>query len=165
MRESAECREVLREMDSRGLLSSGDHAGASFAEAEPTDEELLASLGAEAKSENDVTQLVHVRSREEIKAAAAHLFHVGDTRVHRLQGDALEQLTQDHRVRVAEDESYLSRAVGFNSQLEIDYHALEIERGDVFVLATDGVYEHVDGASRQSEQRAEFGRLFCTSGY
>jgi serine/threonine protein phosphatase PrpC len=79
-----------------------------------------------------------------LKGTTAHLFHVGDTRVHRLQGDTLEQLTQDHRVRVAQDESYLSRAVGFNSQLEIDYHALEVERGDVFVLATDGVYEHVD---------------------
>jgi len=79
------------------------------------------------------------------KGTTAHLFHVGDSRVHRLQGDALEQLTQDHRVRVAEDESYLSRAVGFNIKLEIDYHALDIERGDVFVLATDGVYEHVDG--------------------
>src|SRR5207237_5942207 len=40
-----------------------------------------------------------------LKGTTAHLFHVGDTRVHRLQGDALEQLTQDHRVRVAEDES------------------------------------------------------------
>jgi len=81
-----------------------------------------------------------------LKGTTAHLFHVGDTRVHRLQGEALEQLTQDHRVRVAEDESYLSRAVGFNSQIEIDYRALEIERGDVFVLATDGGYEHVEAA-------------------
>jgi serine/threonine protein phosphatase PrpC len=78
------------------------------------------------------------------KSTTAHVFHVGDTRVYRLQGSSLEQLTQDHRVRVAENESYLSRAVGFNPQLEIDYHSLEIERGDVFVLATDGVYEHVD---------------------
>jgi len=76
-----------------------------------------------------------------LKGATAHLFHVGDTRVYRLQGNSLEQLTQDHRVQ-----SYLSRAVGFNPQIEIDYHALEIERGDVFVLATDGVYEHVDAA-------------------
>ena len=76
-----------------------------------------------------------------LKGAAAHLFHVGDTRVYRLQGNSLEQLTQDHRVQ-----SYLSRAVGFNPQVEIDYHALEIERGDVFVLATDGVYEHIDAA-------------------
>ena len=81
-----------------------------------------------------------------LKGATAHLFHVGDTRVHRLQGNALEQLTQDHRVRVAQGESYLSRAVGFNAQIEIDYQALGIERGDVFVLATDGVYEHIDGA-------------------
>src|SRR6476661_75457 len=55
-----------------------------------------------------------------LKGTTAHLFHVGDTRVHRLQGDSLEQLTQDHRVRVAEDQSYLSRAVGFNTKLEID---------------------------------------------
>ncbi|HXI36677.1 MAG TPA: bifunctional protein-serine/threonine kinase/phosphatase [Burkholderiales bacterium] len=85
-----------------------------------------------------------------LKGTTAHLFHVGDTRVYRLQGlllgNGLEQLTQDHRVRVTEHESCLSRAVGFNAQLEIDYHALEIERGDVFVLATDGVYEHVDAA-------------------
>ncbi len=81
-----------------------------------------------------------------LKGTTAHLFHVGDTRVHRLQGDTLEQLTRDHRVRVAQDESYLSRAVGFDTQLEIDYHALEIGRGDVFVLATDGVYEHIDDA-------------------
>jgi hypothetical protein len=76
-----------------------------------------------------------------LKGAAAHLFHVGDTRVYRLQGNSLEQLTQDHRVQ-----TYLSRAVGFNPQIEIDYRTLEIERGDVFVLATDGVYEHVDAA-------------------
>jgi serine/threonine protein phosphatase PrpC len=81
-----------------------------------------------------------------LKGTTAHLFHVGDTRVYRLQGNALEQLTRDHRVPVADGESYLSRAVGFNAQIEIDYQSLEIERGDVFVLATDGVYEHVDAA-------------------
>jgi len=80
------------------------------------------------------------------KSTTAHVFHVGDTRVYRLQGSSLEQLTQDHRTWVSGEKSYLSRAVGFNPQIEIDYHALEIERGDVFVLATDGVYEHVDAA-------------------
>ena len=69
MRESAECREVLKDLDSRGLLGADDHADANVAEDEPNDEELLASLGVEASAENDVTQLVHVRSREEIKAA------------------------------------------------------------------------------------------------
>ncbi|MGE5638738.1 MAG: protein phosphatase 2C domain-containing protein, partial [Clostridia bacterium] len=79
------------------------------------------------------------------KSTTAHVFHVGDSRVYRLQGSSLEQLTRDHRTWVSGGESYLSRAVGFNPQVEIDYHSLEIERGDVFLLATDGVHEHVDG--------------------
>ncbi len=78
------------------------------------------------------------------KSTTAHIFHVGDTRIYRVHADTLEQLTQDHRVRVAEGQSYLSRAVGFNSQIDIDYQALQIEAGDVFLLATDGVYEHID---------------------
>ena len=94
-----------------------------------------------------------------LKGTTAHLFHVGDTRVHRLQGNALEQLTQDHRVWVAQGESHLSRGVGFNAQLEIDYQALELERGDVFVLATDGVYEHVDSAFVAGAIRAARGNL------
>lgn len=64
LRASAECRAVLRDVDTRGLL------GDTFvAQVEPNDEELLASLGVEATPDSDVTQLVHVRTREEIKAA------------------------------------------------------------------------------------------------
>src|SRR5215208_6855808 len=51
-----------------------------------------------------------------IKSTTAHVFHVGDTRVYRLLGGTLEQLTHDHRVWVSEQQSYLSRAVGFNPQ-------------------------------------------------
>jgi serine/threonine protein phosphatase PrpC len=79
-----------------------------------------------------------------IKSTTAHIFHVGDSRIYRVQDDSLEQLTEDHRVWVSESQSYLSRAVGFNPQIEIDYCALRVEKGDVFVLATDGVYEHVE---------------------
>jgi serine/threonine protein phosphatase PrpC/ribosomal protein L39E len=78
-----------------------------------------------------------------IKSTTAHLFHVGDSRIYRLAGNTLEQLTDDHRVVVSSEQSYLSRALGINPQIEIDYRALQVERGDVFVLATDGVYEHV----------------------
>ncbi|NMG46242.1 protein kinase [Aromatoleum toluvorans] len=78
-----------------------------------------------------------------IKSATAHLFHVGDSRIYRLRDGRLEPLTNDHRLVVAEDQSYLSRALGIGAEVEIDYRAQEIEPGDVFVLATDGVYEHV----------------------
>jgi serine/threonine protein phosphatase PrpC len=81
-----------------------------------------------------------------LKATTAHVFHVGDARIYRLRHGTVEQLTEDHRVWIGEKQSYLSRAVGFNERIEIDYRALPVEQGDVFLLATDGVYEHVDDA-------------------
>lgn len=66
MRESLECRDVLKGLDSRALL--GDEANARVSE-DPTDEELLSSLGIEPARQDDLTKLVNVRSREEIKAA------------------------------------------------------------------------------------------------
>ena len=79
-----------------------------------------------------------------IKSTTAHLFHVGDSRIYRVHGGSLEQLTIDHRHRVSEDKSYLSRALGIGQQLDIDYQSLAVEPGDMFLLATDGVYEHTD---------------------
>ena len=76
-----------------------------------------------------------------IKSATAHIFHLGDSRIYRLRDNRIEQLTQDHRHWVTETESYLSRALGINPQLDIDYQALAIEKGDIFILATDGIYE------------------------
>jgi serine/threonine protein phosphatase PrpC len=80
-----------------------------------------------------------------LRSNTAHLFHSGDTRIYRLSGGQLEQLTEDHRRVVSADVSYLSRALGINQALEIDYQSQIIETGDVFILATDGVYEFIDG--------------------
>jgi serine/threonine protein phosphatase PrpC len=81
-----------------------------------------------------------------LKAATAHIFHVGDSRVYSLAGNHLEQLTEDHRLWVSREHSYLSRALGMRDRLEIDYHSRTIEVGDTFILATDGVYEFADEA-------------------
>lgn len=79
-----------------------------------------------------------------IKSNTAHIFHVGDTRVYRLKNNKLEQLTTDHRTWISNEKSYLSRALGIDSQLAIDYETVEIEKDDIFLLMTDGVYEFVD---------------------
>src|SRR5262249_37705109 len=67
IRESVECREVLKDLDRRGLLGTAPQVATSPAENGQSDEDLLASLGAE--SSNDLTRLIHIRSREEINAA------------------------------------------------------------------------------------------------
>lgn len=77
------------------------------------------------------------------KSATAHVFHVGDSRIYRLAGNALEQLTHDHRLQISAEQSYLSRAMGFGHDIEVDYQAHPIAAGDLYILATDGVYEFV----------------------
>jgi serine/threonine protein phosphatase PrpC len=77
-----------------------------------------------------------------IRGSTAHIFHVGDSRIYRLAGKGLEQLTNDHRVAISSQQNYLSRALGFNPEIEIDYRSLQIDKGDIFLLATDGAYEY-----------------------
>ncbi|MGB8514775.1 MAG: protein phosphatase 2C domain-containing protein, partial [Pseudolabrys sp.] len=42
-----------------------------------------------------------------IKSTTAHIFHIGDARIYRIAGNNLEQLTEDHRVIVSSQQSYL----------------------------------------------------------
>jgi len=81
-----------------------------------------------------------------IKSRTAHLFHVGDSRIYRLRGQDLEQLTQDHRVRVGSGKSYLNRALGIDASLNIDYRKVRVEAEDLFFLSTDGIHDHLSDA-------------------
>lgn len=70
IRTSAECRVILEPMDTRGLLGPDPYAiqGNSLEEP-PSAKALLDELGVSADALEDVTNLVHVRTREEIRAA------------------------------------------------------------------------------------------------
>lgn len=76
-----------------------------------------------------------------LRSQTAHLFHVGDTRIQRLRGSTLEPLTMDHATRVGAEKTYLTRAFGMDWQVEIDYRAVDVQAGDIFLLSTDGVHE------------------------
>ncbi|MEN8106734.1 MAG: protein kinase [Pseudomonadota bacterium] len=79
-----------------------------------------------------------------IKSATAYLFHVGDTRIYRMRNGRLECLTRDHRVHISEEKNYLSRAMGIELHMEIDYRSLSVEQGDIYLLTTDGVHDYVE---------------------
>ncbi len=79
-----------------------------------------------------------------IKSTTAHIFHLGDSRIYRLRGNSLEKLTNDHRLWISPEKSYLSRAMGIHTHLEMDYDSLAITKDDIFLFVTDGVYESVN---------------------
>lgn len=84
------------------------------------------------------------------KGREAHLLHVGDSRIYRLHAQSLEQLTDDHRVQVAGHSPYLAKALGMRATLEIDHAHWLVEPGELYLLATDGVYEHLGAADLQA---------------
>ena len=78
-----------------------------------------------------------------IKSRLVHVFHAGDTRIYRLRDQVLEQLTRDHTAQISQDQAYLARAMGMDSNLEVDYRVLDVREGDLFLLTSDGVHDVV----------------------
>lgn len=76
-----------------------------------------------------------------LRGQTAHFFHVGDSRIWRLRGSTLEPLTRDHATRVGGGATYLTRALGMEHGVEIDYGQADARVNDVFLLTTDGVHD------------------------
>ena len=76
-----------------------------------------------------------------LKSNTAHIFHVGDVRIYSLRDNALKQLTTDHRLWISKEKSYLSRALGMDSEVLIDYENVKILKDDIYLFMSDGIYE------------------------
>lgn len=85
-----------------------------------------------------------------LKGRDLHLFHVGDARVFRVHAHALEQLTEDHRLNLSAAETYLARALGTSQSIDIDYRSWEAAPQELYLLATDGAYTHLDAQDVQA---------------
>jgi serine/threonine protein phosphatase PrpC len=68
------------------------------------------------------------------------LAHVGDTRAWLLRDGELVQLSQDHAFEHPDQRSRLTRAVGLDDGVRVDYAQGDARIGDVFVLTSDGVH-------------------------
>jgi serine/threonine protein phosphatase PrpC len=77
-----------------------------------------------------------------VKSTTLHCFHVGDSRIYLFHNDQAEQLTNDH-VLNAGRQSHLSRALGADSHLEVDYLKRTLHEGDRILMTTDGVHNFV----------------------
>lgn len=70
--------------------------------------------------------------------------HVGDTRVYLLRQGKLTALTADHTWEQAGWQHVLKRALGLDGHVVPDFGDGDLEEGDRFLLATDGVWAALD---------------------
>lgn len=80
--------------------------------------------------------------------------HVGDSRLYRLRGDRLEQITEDHSMiqellkrgfitpeeaRVSTNKNVVTRALGVDGAVQVDVAEQPVHEGDVYLLCSDGL--------------------------
>jgi len=84
-----------------------------------------------------------------------YVAHVGDSRVYRIRGQDITQLTRDHSLLedykeakpdMTEEEernfphkNVITRALGMRETVQVDIRAFQIQSGDVYVLCSDGL--------------------------
>jgi serine/threonine protein phosphatase PrpC len=85
-----------------------------------------------------------------VKGRTAHFFHVGDSRIYLYRTaknnkpSSFRQVTTDHTARIGDDEFILTRAVGMDNRLNIDYGKVPLEEGDRLLITSDGVHDFID---------------------
>ncbi len=92
-----------------------------------------------------------------VEADMLHLCHCGDSRAYLLRGGQLTQLTRDHSLLNLYAErpelagqlgpatsNVIIRAIGLDTDVEIDHRTIALEHGDVYLLCCDGLTDLVD---------------------
>ncbi len=82
-----------------------------------------------------------------VKSRTAYIFHVGDTRIWLLRNGELRQITRDHSIKVTSGRTQLTRGMGLDLSLDIDYHELALKENDLLIISSDGLHEYVSQKS------------------
>jgi serine/threonine protein phosphatase PrpC len=93
-----------------------------------------------------------------ILGAYAVTAQVGDSRIYRVVGDTVEQLTEDHTLiawqlkqglitpaeaKTSPHRNVITRAVGNREYVEVDTRLVGLEKGDRFLLCSDGLHGYL----------------------
>ncbi len=97
--------------------------------------------------------------------------HLGDSRLYRLRGGHLEQLTRDHSLlqeqldggmispeeaRHSHNKNLLTRALGVDPYIDTELHDYAVRPGDLFLLCSDGLNDMIEDA--------EIAQILCRLG-
>jgi protein phosphatase len=85
--------------------------------------------------------------------------HIGDSRLYRMRGDALEQVTRDHSLlqeqidsglitkedaRQSHNKNLVTRALGIDPEVEAEIHTYDVAEGDIYLLCSDGLNDMIE---------------------
>jgi protein phosphatase len=103
--------------------------------------------------------------------------HVGDSRCYRWRGGTLERLTQDHslveeqirigrlsreQARRSPMQNVITRAVGTRAEVVADVQEFQLQRGDLFLIASDGLTRELTDVAIAGVLRGDDGDLQAT---
>lgn len=89
----------------------------------------------------------------------AHIAHAGDSRAYIINKDSIEQITRDHSVvqsmvengeiteeqaKVHPNRNVITRALGVDDRIDIDYNEVVLRDGDTIMICTDGLTNYVE---------------------
>ena len=85
--------------------------------------------------------------------------HIGDSRLYRLRGETMEQVTRDHSLlqeqldsglitpeeaKLSQNKNLVTRALGIDPTVEPEIHVYETQVGDSYLLCSDGLSDMVE---------------------
>jgi serine/threonine protein phosphatase PrpC len=85
--------------------------------------------------------------------------HIGDSRLYRLRGEAMEQVTRDHSLlqeqldsglitpeeaKLSQNKNLVTRALGIDPSVEPEIHVHETRPDDIYLLCSDGLSDMVE---------------------
>lgn len=109
-----------------------------------------------------------------VAGSVAHIAHAGDSRAYQITAEGIRQLTTDHsmvqemvnhgditeqQAKLHPQKNIITRALGIESSIEIDYCEVPFLQGDRLLICTDGLTNYVDeeqvlAASREMSAEA-----------
>ena len=126
------------------------HSNALLAAIRLAHDNVLSAIGKDASLHGMGTTVAGFMVQEEVAAVA----HVGDSRVYRFREGQLELMTQDHtwvneqvvagflseeQARVHPLKNVVTRALGGDSEVQVDVREVQLEAGDLYLLCSDGL--------------------------
>ena len=78
-----------------------------------------------------------------LKGTRYYIAHVGDSRIYRLRDGKLTQVTTDHRWGGTDFAHVLTRGIGLDIHLHLDFVSEELRKGDLFVFCSDGLTDWI----------------------